>query len=312
MGGDGVAPCVIPAEAGIHFDFAFGLRRENRLTSLCVSSTIHGRRLLSFACPKESNQRKGHPRGRRGIHAPATSRAGYGVRLGHIHVPCANARASMRAPLRAFPAPARRGREGPGRAKRGSPCRRSKAKRTRAQFRRPRGSGDPAPLPFRVPSKAAAKGTDQPRAPHAGGARDRADSDERPWMASWPNPSARSEPSPQARARRRGCRFLWLLSFGQAKESNWPPWMADKKHTDVSRLSQQNRSAAQGLPSPYPLPQAGEGKGKRDDAVGCRQLGRRKRKASPDNPRMRYNANHSYLRVLSQCGSLTSPRTPPQ
>src|SRR3982751_2747275 len=44
----------------------FGLRRcrENRLTSVCVSSTIPGRRLLSFACPKESNQRKRHPRGR--------------------------------------------------------------------------------------------------------------------------------------------------------------------------------------------------------------------------------------------------------
>ena len=28
---------------------------------MCVSSTIHGRRLLSFACPKESNQRKGAP-----------------------------------------------------------------------------------------------------------------------------------------------------------------------------------------------------------------------------------------------------------
>ncbi len=36
--------------------------RDNRLTSVCVSSTIHGRRLLSFACPKESNQRKRHPR----------------------------------------------------------------------------------------------------------------------------------------------------------------------------------------------------------------------------------------------------------
>src|SRR6478672_9389092 len=36
--------------------------RENRLTSVCGSSTIHGRRLLSFACPKESNQRKRHPR----------------------------------------------------------------------------------------------------------------------------------------------------------------------------------------------------------------------------------------------------------
>ncbi len=35
--------------------------RDNRLTSLCGLSAIHGRQLLSFACPKESNQRKGAP-----------------------------------------------------------------------------------------------------------------------------------------------------------------------------------------------------------------------------------------------------------
>ena len=40
--------------------------------------------------------------------------------------------------------------------------------------------------------------------------------------------------------------------------------MADETHRDVSRLSQQNRSAAQGLPSPYPLPQAGEGEKQMD------------------------------------------------
>ena len=44
--------------------FVSGLRRsrDNRLTSLCVSSAIRGGRSLSFACPKESNQRKRHPR----------------------------------------------------------------------------------------------------------------------------------------------------------------------------------------------------------------------------------------------------------
>src|SRR6476646_3795040 len=47
----------------------------------------------------------------------------------------------------------------------------------------------------------------------------------RAWMPGKPRP--------------RGCPFLWLLSFGQAKESNRQPWMADEKHTDVSRLSQQ-------------------------------------------------------------------------
>src|SRR6476469_8548180 len=79
-------------------------------------------------------------------------------------------------------------------------------------------------------------------------------------MPCGPNPSTRSEPSPQARARIRGCLFLWLLSFGQAKESNWPPWMADKPHTDVSRLSRKHRSAEPTCPHPNPLPQAGEGK----------------------------------------------------
>ncbi len=59
----------------------------------------------------------------------------------------------------------------------------------------------------------------------------------RPWMACQPNPFARSEPLAPRAARIRGCRFLWLLSFGQAKESNRPPWMADETHTDVSRSS---------------------------------------------------------------------------
>ncbi len=35
--------------------------------------------------------------------------------------------------------------------------------------------------------------------------------------------------------------FLWLLSFGQAKESNRRPWMADDPHTDVSRFSRQRQ-----------------------------------------------------------------------
>ena len=52
----GIQFSVIPAKAGIHFDFALAVSRrcrENRLTSVCVSSAIHGGRLLSFACPKE-------------------------------------------------------------------------------------------------------------------------------------------------------------------------------------------------------------------------------------------------------------------
>ncbi len=97
-------------------------------------------------------------------------------------------------------------------------------------------------LLFGFPLSSGGGRTDQPRAPHAGGARDRADSDNRPWMACGPNPSARSEPLAPRAARIRGCRFLWLLSFGQAKESNWRPWMADITHTDVNRLSRQHRT----------------------------------------------------------------------
>ena len=83
--------------------------------------------------------------------------------------------------------------------------------------------------------------TDQPRAPHAGGARDRADFALRPWMACGRNPCALREPLAPRAARIRGCRFLWLLSFGQAKESNRRPWMVDETHTDVSRSSRQHQ-----------------------------------------------------------------------
>src|SRR6185312_15602467 len=38
------------------------------------------------------------------------------------------------------------------------------------------------------------------------------------------------------RPRPRGCPFLRLLSFGQAKESDRQPWMADETHRDVSRF----------------------------------------------------------------------------
>ena len=108
----------------------FGFR-ENRLTSVCVSSAIPGGWLLSFACPKESNQRKRHPRGRghAGIHARVTARAGSGVRREHIPVLSSNARASCACPRAEHEAiscacsPRPRGT--PGRAERGSPCRRS-------------------------------------------------------------------------------------------------------------------------------------------------------------------------------------------
>ena len=84
---------------------------------MCGLVAIPGDQLLSFACPKESNPRKGHPRGRGlpGILARQTPRAGSGVRSRHIRVPRSDARASCarpRAEHAADPAPARRGREG--------------------------------------------------------------------------------------------------------------------------------------------------------------------------------------------------------
>src|SRR6185312_4922091 len=145
------------------------------------TSAIPGRRSLSFACPKESNQRKGHPRvrGHAGIHARVTTRAGSGVRREHVPVLSSNARASCARPRAVHAAVS---------------C---------ACSPRPRGAREeqsaavPAAeaLLFGFPLRSGEGRTEKPRAPHAGGARDRADLAERPWRASWPNPSDRSEPS---------------------------------------------------------------------------------------------------------------------
>src|SRR6476660_4919156 len=101
--------------------------RDNRLTSVCDSSTIHGRRLLSFACPKESNQRKGHPRGR-GLPASLPANFARRRRGSPTAHPCAEVELAGILPaiasrliLRLLASAER----GPGRAERGSPCRRS-------------------------------------------------------------------------------------------------------------------------------------------------------------------------------------------
>ena len=60
--------------------------------------------------------------------------------------------------------------------------------------------------------------------------------------------------------RPRGCPFLWLLSFGQAKESDRRPGMVDEKHTDVSRSSRNPNT--QPTPSPPNPPLEGEGQSK--------------------------------------------------
>ena len=231
---------------------------------MCVSSAIHGRRLLSFACPKESNQRKRHPRGRghAGIPARVTARAGYGVRLGHIPVPCANARASLHAPLRANPSPARRGREGPGKSKarQSLPQKQHRISATRPQAVIPAKAGIHWLLFFGFPLKPRRRADGSAACPARGRREGSRRFGCRPWMACQPNPSARSEPSPTARARRRGCRFLWLLSFGQAKESDRRPWMVDEKPMDVSRLSKQRQNRNTGsTPSPPNPPLEAEG-----------------------------------------------------
>ena len=94
---------------------------------MCFSSTIHGRRLLSFACPKESNQRKGHPRVR-GLRASMPADYASRLRASPRAHPCAEVELAGILPaiasrliLRLLAAAER----GPGRAERGSPCRRS-------------------------------------------------------------------------------------------------------------------------------------------------------------------------------------------
>ena len=43
---------------------------------------------------------------------------------------------------------------------------------------------------------------------------------------------------------------LWLLSLAQARESDWPPGMAVKPHTDVSRFSRYAEDQKKGANSP--------------------------------------------------------------
>ena len=70
---------------------------------------------------------------------------------------------------------------------------------------------------------------------------------------------SRGQGCPRDRGRE-GVLFFGDFLLDKQKKVTRPPGWRTKKHTDVSRFSQQARSVAQGLPSPYPLPQAGEGK----------------------------------------------------
>ena len=104
-----------------------GLRGPTHVRVLFRSPSMASVSLL-FACPKRSNQEKGHPRGRdRRASCPATARGRSGGSL-TAH-PCADSERAriVRAPLWAFSsAPSPRPRGNPERAKRGRPGRRSR------------------------------------------------------------------------------------------------------------------------------------------------------------------------------------------
>ncbi len=221
---------------------------------MCGLVAIHGDQLLSFACPKESNQRKD-------TLASAVTRASCPrdcasrLRGSPTVRPCTEVELAGLLPAIAVatvPAPARRGREGPGKseARQSLPQKRCEVsphiatpfiddaaymRRTPSpSFRRKPESILPLLLlsgPSEQRRRANGKAACTARGRREGSRRFGC----RPWMACQPNPFARSEPLAARAARIRGCRFLWLLSFGQAKESNRRPWMADETHTDVSQ-----------------------------------------------------------------------------
>ena len=199
--------------------------RDNRLTSVCGSSAIHGRRLLSFACPKESNQRKRHPRIRAlagrgfatGGRVRPTGHPWPVVRIGAI--PRA-ARVRSTRLVRPPSAAAQREPESEKRKHASHIC-------DRLLLRQglPRSALPGFPLGRGEQAEEIAACTARGRAQDArasdlgtGMCRERTPEPARvvcrAWMPGKPRP--------------RGCPFLWLLSFGQAKESNRRPWMVDE------------------------------------------------------------------------------------
>ncbi len=222
--GEGRNPSfVIPAEAGIQFGFFFGFRRcrENRFTSMCGSSAIHGRRFLSFACPKESNQRKD-------TLASAVTRAScardYASRLRGspgAH-PCALVERAriLRAPFGLFLRLLAAAERGPGgaRARQSLPQKRFEPSwpstthplsRSRERARVRAGSWVPSEPRRRANGKAA-----QSRGRRDGSRRFRLTGH------GWPVGRTRSPAANRSLRERRGSEgavSLWLLLFGQAK-----------------------------------------------------------------------------------------------
>ena len=227
--------------------------RENRLTSLCVSSAIHGGRSLSFACPKESNQRETAPSDPR---RSRSERFAAGERVwptGHPW-PVVEIGAIPRAAraLRGFsvrPSPLLRGTREP-------------ALTLALSRERERGLGALRREGFRFcgrdcraslfPGPLSAAASRRRNSPQSGRGR-------MPASSTRAHGCALGEPrSLLAQSRGQDARvtadarvpFSWLLLFGQAKRSNRRPWMADEPHTDVSRSSRRRRTTNQHHPHP--------------------------------------------------------------
>ena len=202
---------------------------------MCGLSAIPGGQSLSLACPRESNQREGHPRGRgRRASCPATPQAGCG---GSLTVrPCTGSERAriLRAPLRAFsfaPLPRPRGtREKQSAAVPAAEAALLLILGPSVTRRRADGQG---------PRTARVRATDRA---HSAAGQDALSAEPRP-------PVAHRRFS--AGAAPRVC-SLWLLSLAQARESNAPARMAGKTHRDVSRFSRQRkiRTKAGFRPSP--------------------------------------------------------------
>ncbi len=171
---------------GMVLVLGFGLQRsrDNRLTSVCVLSAIHGRQLLSFACPKESNQRKRHPRIRAARGASGSLRAN-GFRPQAIHGLLSKSARSLAPPaLRAAgPSALRRCSEGSRRA-RAKECKETDVSHISGAS----AAGTAALCSSRFPL---GRGKDSEEKPRSGGRQDAGHFDESTWMC-----SRRSPPSP--------------------------------------------------------------------------------------------------------------------
>ena len=194
---------VIPAKAGIHFALVFVFwfsaltRRPTRIRA--GSARIPASGSLLFACPKRSNQEKGHPRGR-GSRASLPANCASRLRGLRTVRPCTGRKLAGILPAIAvatFPPPARRDLEGPGK---------SRARQSLPQKK----AFDLGSL-----CEAAKVGRTRPRAPHAVRARTA-----RIWRQGR-SPAAKPRPTVANRraapARNRGCISL-VTFFVQAKK----------------------------------------------------------------------------------------------